>query len=327
MGQDFELVQPTDRGLISRGIDCLLSQAEGRWAGMSFDLADRRSAFDDYCLRHKVDTSRQILAIQDQRIIGACLWVPTAGRTALFYAPQTAPLDTLSCAAQVQCIRRAAAAAQAADMALGQVILTPNSHAVAELYRQADFSDLATLLYMRRSRPLFQPTFEMAPEFYLVTYTPQLRNEFAQSIEASYHQTLDCPSLSGLRPMDDVINGHQAGGFDPELWFLLKHNDQNAGVLLMAHRFESATLELVYLGLTAAYRRMGLGTQLMKFVLLTAMRVQAASITLAVDRANTPAVHLYRKLRFGQTAQRMVLIHTLKRQAVPASTRKTPCKH
>ena len=323
MGQDFELVDPTDRRLISRGIDCILSQAEGHSGGVSYDLADRRSAFDDYCLRHKVDTSRQILALQDQRIIGACLWVPTAGRTALFYAPQTAPRDTIACAAQVQCIRRAAAAAQAADMALGQVILTPDAHAVAELYRQSHFSDLATLLYMRRSRPLFQPTFDLPPEYHLITYTPQRRHEFAQSIEASYHQTLDCPSLSGVRPMDDVINGHQAGGFDPELWYLLKRNGENVGVLLMAHRIESATLELVYLGLCASSRRMGLGAQLMKLVLLTAIRVQAAGVTLAVDRANAPALHLYRKLRFGQTAERMVLIHKLQTASCPGERAKS----
>ncbi len=322
MGQDFELVEPADRGLISRGIDCILSQAEGSWSGVSFDLADRRSAFDDYCLRHKVDTSRQILAMRDQRIIGACLWVPTPGRTALFYAPQTAPRDTITYAAQVQCIRRATVGAHTAGMALGQVILTADAQAMAGLYRQADFSDLATLLYMRRSRPLFQPTFELPPEYHLVTYTPQRRREFAQSIEASYHQTLDCPSLSGLRPMDDVINGHQAGGFDPELWYLLKRNDENIGVLLMAHRWESATLELVYLGLTMGSRRMGLGAQLMELVLLTAMRVQAASVMLAVDRDNTPAVHLYRKLRFGQTAQRMVLIHTLQDASCPGTSSK-----
>ena len=319
MRQDFELVDPTDRRLISRGIDCILSQTEGRLVTVSSDIADRRNAFDAYCLRHKVDTSRQILAMRDQRIIGACLWVPTAGRTALFYAPQTAPRDTITYAAQVQCIRRAAAEAHAAGMALGQVILTPDAQAVAELYRLADFSDLATLLYMRRNRPLFKPTFELPPEYHLVTYTPRRRNEFAHTIETSYHQTLDCPSLSGLRPMDDVINGHQAGGFDPGLWYLLKRNGENAGVLLMAHRLESATLELVYLGLTTSCRRMGLGAQLMKLVLLTAMRVQVAGITLAVDRANTPAVHLYRKLRFGQTTQRMVLIHTLQAASCPGT--------
>ncbi len=322
MGQDFELVDPSDRRLISRGIDCILSQAEGGSVAASLDFADRRRAFDDYCLRNKVDTSRQVLAMQDQRIIGACLWVPTAGRTALFYTPQTAPRDTLTCEAQVQCIRRAAVAAHAADMALAQVILTPDAHAIAELYRLAGFLDLATLLYMRRNRPLFQPAFKLPAEFHLATYTPQRRTEFAHSIEASYHQTLDCPSLSGLRPMDDVIIGHQAGGFDPGLWYLLKRNGENVGVLLMAHRLESATLELVYLGLSTSCRRMGLGAQLMKLVLLTAMRVQAATITLAVDRANTPAVHLYRKLRFGQTAQRMVLIHTLQAASCPRTAAK-----
>ena len=311
MDQNFVLVHPTDRRLLSRGIDCILSQTERLGRVASTDLVERRRAFDEYCLAHALDTSRQILAMQDHRIIGASLWVPTPGRTALFYAPQTAPPDAITQQAQVQCIRQAAAEARTAGMALGQVILPPNAQTTAGLYRRAGFSDLATLLYMRRNRPLFKPTFELLPEFQLETYSPDRRQDFAQSIEDSYHQTLDCPRLSGLRPMDDVIAGHQASAFDPSLWLLLKRNGRNAGVLLMAHRLETATLELVYLGLHVDCRRMGLGSQLMKLVLLTAMRVQAATITLAVDRANTPAVHLYRCLRFQQTAERMVLIHPL----------------
>ena len=311
MNQDFVLVHPTDRRLISRGIDCILSQAERHYRVASAELAERRRAFDEYCLVHALDTSRQVLALQDQRIIGASLWVPTPGRTALFYAPQAAPQDAITQDAQVQCIRQAASEARAAGMALGQVILPPDAQATAELYRRADFSDLATLLYMRRNRPLFKPAFELLPEFQLETYSPDRREDFAQTIEASYYQTLDCPRLSGLRPMDDVIAGHQASAFDPSLWLLLKRNGQNVGVLLMAHRLETATLELVYLGLNVSCRRIGIGSQLMKLVLVTAMRVQAATISLAVDRANTPAVHLYRCLRFQQTAERMVLIHPL----------------
>ncbi len=320
MCQQFELVHPTDRHLISRGIDCILSEAESPYRHLSADLVERRQAFDEYCLRHGLDPARQVLALHQQRIIGVCLWVPTAGRTALFYTPQTAPRDVMTQAAQVQCIKQAARDAAAADMALGQVILPPEATATADLYRHADFSDLATLLYMRRNRPLFKPSFELLPEFTLATYTPDLRDQFAQTIEASYCQTLDCPRLSGLRPMEDVIAGHQANAFDPTLWFLLKRNGHNTGVLLLAHRRESATLELVYLGLTPMNRGIGLGAQLMKLALLTSIRVQAATITLAVDRANSPAVHLYRCQHFQQTAERLVLIAPFSGSAFPAPT-------
>lgn len=319
MSQQFELVHPTDRHLISRGIDCILSEAESPYRPLSADLAERRRAFDEYCLRHGLDPARQVLALNHQRIIGVSLWVPTAGRTALFYAPQTAPRDVITQSAQVQCIKQAVRDAAAAGMALGQVILPPEAGATAELYRHADFSDLATLLYMRRNRPLFKPSFVLPPEFTLETYTPARRAEFARTIEASYCQTLDCPRLSGLRPMEDVMAGHQANAFDPALWFLLKRNGQNTGVLLLAHRRESATLELVYLGLTVMNRRIGLGAQLVKLALLTSIRVRAATITLAVDRANSPAVHLYRRQHFQPTAERLVLIAPFFSSVFPAS--------
>jgi ribosomal protein S18 acetylase RimI-like enzyme len=320
MIESVDLIRPADRRLISRGIDCILSEAESPCRRTTHELIERRRSFDDYCLMHRLDTTRQVLAMRGERIIAACLWVPTAGRTALFYTPQTAPRDVLAQASQVQCIMAAGMDARAAGMALAQVILTPDAEETAELYRRADFSDLATLLYMRRNRPLFKPSFELPPDFQLETYTPHRRGQFGQAIESSYIQTLDCPRLSGLRPMEDVIAGHQASAFDPSLWFLLTRNGQNAGVLLMSHRRETAALELVYLGLVPSCRQMRLGSQLMKLVLQTAIQLQTAGIILAVDRANTPAVHLYRSLRFAQTAERQVLIHPFSDSACPPTT-------
>ncbi|MGC8624767.1 MAG: GNAT family N-acetyltransferase [Phycisphaerae bacterium] len=309
MLEEYEIIRPTDRSLISRGLDCILSEAENAGRAVPADLAERRQAFDAYCALYGLDTSRQVLALRGQQIIGVCLWVATPGRTALFYIPQTVTPELPASVAQVQCIIQAARDAAAAGMALGQVILPPEAQATAALYRRADFSDLATLLYMHRHRPLFQPSLTLPSECQVITYTPDSRIEFAQTIQASYAQTLDCPRLSNLRNMDDVMVSHQGNTFDPALWFLLKRSGRNAGVLLLAQRPENAVLELVYLGLVPHCRGIGLGTQLVKLALQTVVRMRAAGMTLAVDRANTPAVHLYRSQRFEQTAERQVLIH------------------
>lgn len=309
MLEEYEIIRPTDRAMSRRGLDCILSEAENVYRSVSADLAERRQAFDASCALYGLDTSRQVLAMSHERIIGACLWVPTAGRTALFYVPQTVTPEIPVPAAQVQCIIQATKDAAAAGMALGQVILPPEAQETAALYRRAGFFDLATLRYMRRHRPLFQPSLALSPECQIVTYTPDTRLDFAQTIKASYEQTLDCPRLSNLRNIDDVMAGHQANAFDPTLWFLLKRNSRNAGVLLLAHRPENSVLELVYLGLVPHSRGMGLGTQLVKLALIAAMRVRSATVTLAVDSANTPAVHLYRRSHFEPTVERQVLIH------------------
>ncbi len=309
--ETFDIIRPTDHRLISRGIDCVLSGAEILPHSNSGDLAARRRSFDEHCLKHGVDTSRQVLAMQAQLIVGACLWVGTAGRTAMFYAPGNIAPDQQLRQAQVRCVAEACRDAAAARMVVGQAILTPETLAVAALYRAADFFELATLLYMRRGLPWRKPSFELPPDFQLVSYTPDRRADFGCAIEASYHQTLDCPRLTGMRSMEDVLAGHQAVAFDPSLWLLLLRDAQPVGVLLMAQREENAPLELVYLGLAPQCRGMGLGGQLIQLVLQTAMRVRAAGITLAVDRANTPAVHLYNRFRFEQIAQRQVLIRPL----------------
>ena len=52
----------------------------------------------------------------------------------------------------------------------------------------------------------------------LETYQPENHALFAAAIQESYRDTLDCPALSGLRDIEDVIAGHQSvGTFDPAL--------------------------------------------------------------------------------------------------------------
>jgi hypothetical protein len=117
---------------------------------------------------------------------------------------------------------------------------------------------------------------------------------FAQTIFRTYQQSLDCPSLNGLRDMEDVLAGHKSSGeFDPRLWGLLCEGDEPRGVLLLARMQPAEALELVYLGLTPDARGRGIGDLLMGQAMSVASAERAGRLSLAVDSGNTPALKLY----------------------------------
>jgi ribosomal protein S18 acetylase RimI-like enzyme len=125
-------------------------------------------------------------------------------------------------------------------------------------------------------------------------YSPATHALFARAVLDTYEQSLDCPAISGLRDIDDVIAGHRATGeFDPSLWFAVCFGEDPAGVLILSPAQHGQMLELVYVGLVPAYRGRGLGDLLMRKALETAAERGAASLSLAVDAANKPALNLY----------------------------------
>ena len=116
----------------------------------------------------------------------------------------------------------------------------------------------------------------------------------------SYQQTLDCPALSGLRDVDDVIAGHQAVGiFDPQLWSVVVENGRPLWLPAAGGGTAARALELVYLGLSpekARGRGFGAKASLMEpRAGGHAARRHFAVMSLAVDEKNVPALALYRR--------------------------------
>jgi len=211
------------------------------------------------------------------------------------------------------CILAALADATAARIVLAQTLLDPADASAIALYSSAGLSPLTTLTYMERKPPLLAPTVHLPPGLRLEPYSADNHGVFRAAILASYEQTLDCPALSDIRDIEDVITGHKAvGTFDPQLWSLVLSDEPTPlGCLLLAHVPARQALEIVYLGLSPAARGRGIGRALMQRTLAIAARRHFALSSLAVDVQNAPALRLYR--RFGYTAvmQRLALIRAL----------------
>lgn len=264
--------------------------------------------------------------------VDTCLIVPGTGRTAMVFIsagdleppdPEVAqrrgrlihavlgflrlgadPVGTLSPVAQ--------------NLALAQALVLPDQRAAAAALEAGGLARLADLAYMKRDIPR-RPVGGLPVWPGGVTVTPVSRLAPAdaeglliEALNGSYVGTLDCPALCGLRSVHDVLESHRAvGEYDPRLWFLVSDQSSPAGCMLLSRVAATETVELVYLGLAARVRGRGLGRQLLELALNLLAGKAERTLACAVDTANTPALALYRALRFRTFATRVALVGAL----------------
>jgi len=324
MDSPFQLIRPHhDPSLVDRGLRVLVGgpeQAPGiPTSGNPDEITEKLDGFITYAQSIHLDTRRQVLALRscpsgEQVIAGMCLWVPAPGRTATLFTPELTAFPQAATATQESIIASLTDARQA-DVVLVQALMDPTDTTGNMVFSAAGLTPLATLTYMERRPPTFlltPPEFNLPSDLSLFPYETATHQLFRDTIIRSYEGTLDCPALSGMRDIEDVIAGHKAvGPFDPQLWGVLQRAGKPLGCLLLAEIPARQGLELVYLGLTPEARGQGLGRLLMQRVLAIASRRHFAVATLAVDATNVPALRLYRRCGYSSVAQRMALVKRL----------------
>jgi ribosomal protein S18 acetylase RimI-like enzyme len=192
---------------------------------------------------------------------------------------------------------------------LAQVLLESKHHQSRRFFTSLGFNEIAELIYLQGNVPRNMAAPEISEHMRWLEYSPATHPIFAQAITETYRDSLDCPALSGLREIDDVIAGHRATGeFDPAGWHLLLEDDHPLGVVLLSRIPQTDAMELVYLGLSPEARGKGLGTILMRQVFFLIMRNQRRRLSLAVDSKNDPALKLYYRFGMQQVATRWAMI-------------------
>jgi ribosomal protein S18 acetylase RimI-like enzyme len=194
-------------------------------------------------------------------------------------------------------------------MQLAQVLLESRYQQARHFFRALGFSEIAELIYLQGNLPRNVAAPELPAKMRWVGYSPQTHGLFARAIGKTYQDSLDCPALSGLRDIDDVIQGHKATGeFDPACWCLLAEGDEPRGVVLVSRIPQTDAMELVYLGLAPEARGRGLGMVLMRQVFFLIHAQQRRRLSLAVDSKNEPALKLYYRFGMQQVATRWAMI-------------------
>ncbi|WP_201244117.1 GNAT family N-acetyltransferase [Halochromatium salexigens] len=117
--------------------------------------------------------------------------------------------------------------------------------------------------------------------------------------------SLDCPELHGVLSPPQAIEGfRQQGQYAPQHWCILRHQEQDAGVLLLAPHPQTPCWELMYMGVLPAWRGQGLGRELVAEALRRTLSGGAERLLLSVDTRNHPARELYEQVGFSPYAWR-----------------------
>jgi mycothiol synthase len=327
----YRLVRGTegDGTLVRRGLRVLVGGPEGKagvpvrgGAGKVAEIEAKVEGFLAYAQSVGVDYTRQVLALStaggeeegEGVIEGMCLWVPAPGRTAMLFGPALSEFPEAAKGTELAIVG-ALEDAKREGVVLVQSMMEPADAAGKTVFAAAGLTQLATLTYMERRPPVHAPEFTLPGEFRMEPYSAGTHALFARAILGSYEKTLDCPALSGVREIEDIIAGHKAvggtGGFDPQLWGVLMRGEEPVGCLLLGEIAARRALELVYLGLVSEVRGRGLGRVLMQRVLAIGSRRRFEVATLAVDAANGPAAALYRRCGYTSVAQRIAMIRRL----------------
>jgi ribosomal protein S18 acetylase RimI-like enzyme len=195
-----------------------------------------------------------------------------------------------------------------------QALLDPQDRVGADRLCRSAFSTVAELEYLFWSVQEGNPSSPADPgPLFFEPYRQQLRDDFADVVEMTYHNTLDCPQLNGLRDTDDVLDGYMhSGEFHPELWLLAQHQQTWVGCLLLGDHPRHDQLELVYMGIVPSARGRGWGRHLVEQAQRITRRLGRQRLVLAVDAKNEPGMAIYAAAGFLCCDRRSVFIKDLR---------------
>ncbi len=299
-------VQLVDRADL-RFEQCLRQVFGGR-TRRSVDVERSIAQLDDIAKAQHLRADLLVGAFDEDRVVSAALAVESPGATGLLYIPP-ATRSPHERQAFIRVLEELKRLAWQRRLRLLQALISADDKPRAKDLAAAGFRFLADLLYMDRAADLPKPRLKQRPEVSWVTYAPERRAAFIQALDATYIDSLDCPGLSDLRDTADVLAGHEATGvFNPNHWFLAMAGDVPAGVLLTAAVHNRSILEVVYMGVSAHFRGIGIGHCLLEKAVATSRREGLDGLTLAVDSINEPARGLYERWGFITTSRRAAWI-------------------
>jgi len=297
------------RPVLPEEIDRCLALFFRNAPGDDRQIYPRVESFKQLARQENYDLTRQMVAMVKGQIRHACLFVSQPGRMAFLFtswADQHSEIDS-NIASKTVAETCNWAFRQGSNLI--QVLIEMTDHYRRELCLKSGFHCLTDLIYMHYHLVAPRPMPPLPPPYQWLTYEPARHDLFKQIINQTYQDSLDCPELTQLRNMDDVMDSHQAAGlFEPRWWKILLHNQKPAAVLLLSPLKSSNMLELTYMGLIPEFRGRGLSRLVLEEALRCIPLSNRRNLTLAVDCRNKPACQLYLNFGFEVIFRRTALI-------------------
>ncbi len=237
-------------------------------------------------------------------LVGALVCLPVPGASGLVWPPQARRReveDRLLAHAVVWLRRRGAK--------LGQALLGQDEKPFAAPLERNGFRHVTGLWYLRHDLDLPRDLLDQQDRLEYRPYPQCDPALFGHTLERTYEGTLDCPEVTGVRTLAEVLEGHRAQGVhDPAWWWLALDGGQPVGVLLLTRMPEWDAWDVAYVGIVPEARRRGWGHELMRKALVSARTTEVSRVTLSVDARNRPAWELYTRLGFEPYDRREVYL-------------------
>jgi mycothiol synthase len=256
----------------------------------------------------ELDPAGILLATEGGVPVGALACLPVPGASGLIWPPQAVEGPDRG-AVEDALVRRASAWLRKCGARLGQCLTSQEEIPLAEPLLRNGFDHVTALCYMQHDlSPL-----EALPEgsrLRCVPYSePPNPATFHETLLRTYEGTQDCPEITGVRTVEEIITGHRAQGkHDPGRWWLALADERPVGVLLMCEVPEWAAWDVAYVGVVPEARGRGYGRELMHKAVSAARWDGVARLTLSVDERNRPAWDLYTNLGFTPNDRREVFL-------------------
>ncbi|HDY65452.1 MAG TPA: GNAT family N-acetyltransferase [Phycisphaerae bacterium] len=246
--------------------------------------------------------------VRDGRKIRAVAMVRCSKGRVGFLHHSPAAAKGVNCEALVELVRAITHKALTDGAFMLQSLLDENSPRDADILGEAGFEELAELLYMRRN--LYE--LPESPDFSrwsFRNYHQFKEEELVEVIRLTYQGTHDCPRLSGVRKLEDVIVSHKfTGRFSPQWWWVAYCKDRPAGCILVNRSGNGHSAEIAYMGVAPLFRGQQLGYTLLCWASNHIQTKNIGVLNLAVDARNTYAKDLYERFGFQETRRKRCFI-------------------
>jgi ribosomal protein S18 acetylase RimI-like enzyme len=181
----------------------------------------------------------------------------------------------------------------------------------AQALREAGFLHAADLRYLAAD-VVGNAAAQHPTSLHFHRYESAQRERFAAIVEKSYEATLDCPTLNGLRPIDEVLAEYaEVGAEGTHHWYRVQHDSVDVGCLLLADHPTQNQVELVYMAVLPQARGKKFGRELVGETLRIAADLHRERVVLAVDARNLPAAAHYEAAGFREWERRSAFVRKL----------------
>jgi len=183
-----------------------------------------------------------------------------------------------------------------------QRFVPTNQHPDVSVLMAAGFEELVELVYMVLPLGKQGSVGVEGKEYEFVNYENFRKGELETTIQRTYHGSLDCPRLVGVRSIPQIINSHKTTGeFTPQWWWILRFQGSPVGCVLVNQTTNKDVAEIIYLGVVPEFRGKALGELMLKHTATYAHCEGIKQLTLAVDSRNNVAINLYDRFGFRKS--------------------------